>query len=195
MKPKTGGSIMLSKDARPRSQEFVGTQFSRRTLARGVAWSVPVVAVATAAPAFAVSRVPPRPVFLGACKFPGNSCRKAEKGYAFAFQVTNLDARTLAFCSASLSINDPNPFPGVNFTYTGGCFEIAGGATGTAFFFFSGSGDSANSPFTGSITIRYANGCGTCATDSVALAPIPIVVTATPPGGICQCDASFVPAA
>lgn len=185
---------MAKKDTRTRSQESVGTPFSRRTLTRGMAWSVPVVAVAAHAPAFAVSRTPPTAVFVGACKYPGNSCRRAPKGYAFAFTVTNTDVRSLAFCDAVLTIDDPNPFPGVTFTYTNECFTLGGGASGTAYFFFSGSTDSANSPFTGSITLYYANDCGDCGTDTVALAPIPITVTATPPGGLCQCEADFIPA-
>jgi hypothetical protein len=185
---------MSEKNAPARIIESVGTRtVSRRTVARGIAWTTPVVAVATAAPAFAVSRVPPKLEFLGACKFPGNSCSTANKGYAFAFTVTNNDGRALSFCSASLTINDPNPFPGVNFIYTGGCFTVGGGETGTAYFYFEGSADSANSPFTGSLTVTYANDCASCATDSVALAPIPVVVTETPPKGLCKCGSSFIP--
>ena len=45
---------MLKKDAPRRSEEFLGTRtVTRRTVARGIAWTTPVVAVATAAPAFA----------------------------------------------------------------------------------------------------------------------------------------------
>ena len=47
-----------------------GTQISRRTVARGVAWSAPIAAISVAAPAFAASPyVPPPPVidFGGAC--------------------------------------------------------------------------------------------------------------------------------
>lgn len=186
---------MSEKNAPARIIESVGTRtVSRRTVARGIAWTTPVVAVATAAPAFAVSRVPPKLVFVGGCKFPGNgSCKTAPKGYAFEFLVTNNDARAISFCNATLAVNAPNPFPGVTFTYVGGCVTVGGGQTGSAFFYFSGSGDSANSPFTGSLTITYANDCGSCATDSVALPAIPITVGATPPGQQCQCDAKFIP--
>jgi len=47
---------------------------SRRTLAKGAAWAVPVIAVAAAAPAQAASGDEPTLAFVGACKFPGNSC-------------------------------------------------------------------------------------------------------------------------
>jgi hypothetical protein len=49
-------------------------QLSRRTVTRGVAWSLPVVAVGIAAPAFAVSG--PAPVAAdaqGSCKCPGGN--------------------------------------------------------------------------------------------------------------------------
>ncbi len=48
-------------------------QVSRRTLARGAAWSVPIVAVGVAAPAFAVSPgSTPHLVPGGSCKCPGS---------------------------------------------------------------------------------------------------------------------------
>ena len=45
------------------------SDFSRRTVVRGTAWTVPVIAIAAQAPAFAASNVPPPPVidFGGAC--------------------------------------------------------------------------------------------------------------------------------
>ena len=72
---------MLKKDARPRSQESERTHVTRRTVARGLAWSVPVVAVVSAAPAFA-STPPPLVVTQqgNACKHPGNP-----KFYHFTF--------------------------------------------------------------------------------------------------------------
>ena len=50
---KPGGYEMVQQDAHARNQGSGGTHISRRTVARGMAWSVPVVAVATAAPAYA----------------------------------------------------------------------------------------------------------------------------------------------
>lgn len=185
---------MSEKNAPARIIESVGARtVSRRTVARGIAWTTPVVAVATAAPAFAVSRVPPNLEYIGACKYPGNSCKEANKGYAFAFTVTNNDARAVTFCDATLVVNEPSPFEDdVTFTYVGGCITVGGGQSGTAYFYFEGSDDSANSPFTGSLTATYANDCGSC--DESAMLPAePITVTATPPGGLCDCDATFIP--
>jgi hypothetical protein len=60
---------VVKKSAPTRTQSG-GTQISRRTVTRGVAWTAPVAAIAYAAPAFATSPyVPPPPVinFGGAC--------------------------------------------------------------------------------------------------------------------------------
>lgn len=63
---------------------------SRRTLAKGAAWSVPTVALAATAPALANSiQVPPRFKFEGACKSPGSSCKSFPKGYKFTFTICN----------------------------------------------------------------------------------------------------------
>ena len=49
------------------------SDFSRRTVVRGTAWTVPVIAIAAQVPAFAASNVPPPPVinFGGACANTG----------------------------------------------------------------------------------------------------------------------------
>lgn len=62
---------------------------NRRTVAKGMAWSVPAVAIASAAPAFAVSGPTPTITFTSACKSPGNSCKVFPKGYRFNSKVCN----------------------------------------------------------------------------------------------------------
>jgi hypothetical protein len=47
------------------------SQYSRRTVVRGAAWSIPVVAVAANAPAFAASTDPPAPGSFTACRDTG----------------------------------------------------------------------------------------------------------------------------
>lgn len=73
---------MVKNVAPARNEGSVGTRtVTRRTVARGIAWTTPVVAIATAAPAFAVS--PPDLVVTqsgNACKHPGNP-----KYYHFTF--------------------------------------------------------------------------------------------------------------
>lgn len=61
---------------------------SRRTVAKGMAWAVPAVAVAGALPAHAVSGTV-TVTNTSACKAPGGSCSLYWKGYAIGFTVTN----------------------------------------------------------------------------------------------------------
>jgi hypothetical protein len=78
---------MVLKNA-PTRKESGGTQISRRTVTRGIAWSAPVAAVAYAAPAFAAS---PPPVVASqcgvACKHPGNVDTKTYH-FTFCFKAT-----------------------------------------------------------------------------------------------------------
>lgn len=59
---------------------------SRRTVAKGIAWSVPAVAVATAVPAYAVSPIPP-------ISFDGTGCKDPSGGqgarYYFVLSIDN----------------------------------------------------------------------------------------------------------
>lgn len=75
---------------------------SRRTLAKGAAWSVPVVAVAGAVPAYAIS--PKGTVVFnqtGACKLPGNSCKPFRKGYLLVGQLCNTWSNATVTITAS----------------------------------------------------------------------------------------------
>ena len=64
---------------------------SRRTVAKAMAWSVPVVAVAAAVPAYAASGSPPVITPGTACKSPGNSCETFNKGYRVPVTIQNPD--------------------------------------------------------------------------------------------------------
>ncbi|MDO5681269.1 MAG: hypothetical protein Q4G46_00375 [Propionibacteriaceae bacterium] len=84
---------------------------SRRTLAKGAAWAVPVIALSSQAPAFAAS---PGEVYfqsLGiACKLPGASCEKdvgITKGYIIRVDVcSSLAANAIVTIrSAMISLN------------------------------------------------------------------------------------------
>ena len=62
------------------------TGLSRRTVVKAAAWSVPIMAIGSNAPAMAAS-----PIFEltgAACKLPGNS-QDVYKGYAFGVTATN----------------------------------------------------------------------------------------------------------
>lgn len=62
----------------------------RRAVAKGIAWSVPAVALATAAPALAAS---PNVVIRsqgGACKLPGQSVEGYDQAFLFLVEIENL---------------------------------------------------------------------------------------------------------
>ncbi len=63
---------------------------SRRTVARGVAWSVPVVAVSVAAPAFAVSPAQAPPVAsVSVCQCQGQNTKKYQLTLTFSTTSTH----------------------------------------------------------------------------------------------------------
>ena len=74
-----------------------GEGISRRTVVKGMAWSVPVIAASSALPAYAVTGPPPTLIVGAACKQPGASYDSTAKpygfvkGYIFTVTVTNPD--------------------------------------------------------------------------------------------------------
>lgn len=74
---------------------------SRRTLVRSAAWAVPVVALATAAPAFAISNPTTTPTFVSSdgCGTTGNGggCANLKKAPQIPFELKNTTAQTLWF--------------------------------------------------------------------------------------------------
>jgi hypothetical protein len=81
---------------------------SRRTIASGAAWAVPVIAVGAAAPLAAASTNEPPVVFeldpLLSCKYPGQSSDCFEFGYRLVFRVSS----TLALLLFISSFTAPN---------------------------------------------------------------------------------------
>ena len=67
------------------------SQYSRRTVVRGAAWSIPVVAVAANAPAFAASTNPPSVAGYTGCKTPGDPNGANCQGYLLNLTF-NVDA-------------------------------------------------------------------------------------------------------
>jgi hypothetical protein len=80
---------------------------TRRTVAKGAAWAVPVIAVGAAAPVMA-SSPPDIDVELDpllSCKFPGqSSC--ADWGYRLVFRITSTTALILAVASITAPNNE-----------------------------------------------------------------------------------------
>lgn len=76
---------------------------SRRTVAKAMAWSVPAVALAVPAPAYAAS--PGIVDLTGAgCKLPGNSS-PIFKGYAFRATITNTTNAAITVNITSITLN------------------------------------------------------------------------------------------
>lgn len=69
-------------------------EYTRRTLVRGAAWTVPVVVVAAQAPAFAASYPPITLTFVGGEKCPGRSAVADgnDKTYIFQFEADTAPA-------------------------------------------------------------------------------------------------------
>ena len=68
-----------------------GTHISRRSVTRGLAWSVPVVVIATPAPAYANHSVPIIVTQTGvACKHPGEGQNVKSYHFTFCFQNTSV---------------------------------------------------------------------------------------------------------
>ncbi|MDO5677291.1 MAG: hypothetical protein Q4G35_07255 [Propionibacteriaceae bacterium] len=64
-------------------------QINRRTVTKGIAWSVPVLAVAGASPAFASSGDGPLTLTGEACKLPGGSSTAYKHGYVYLMDLVN----------------------------------------------------------------------------------------------------------
>ena len=167
---------------------------NRRTVAKGIAWSVPAVAIAGAAPAFALSGQPPKLTFLGACKFPGNNCGGTVKqAYGFRFKVTNDSLNDVYFCDAWLSdISDPGLSSDELVWKHDGCVTVPAGQTGSLSFFFEYT-KSPNLSFTAKLNVEWAHDCP-CTEDGYPHTAIreDVNVTDTPPGGACSCNSDFV---
>ena len=75
--------------------EATSRPISRRTVAKGAAWTAPVILGGVAAPAYAASGKTPILSIGGACKAPGNSCNPFVKGYVVNLTITNPSNKTI----------------------------------------------------------------------------------------------------
>ncbi|MFZ1411051.1 MAG: hypothetical protein WAS07_06320 [Micropruina sp.] len=137
------------------------SKVSRRTLAAGAAWSVPVIATVSAAPAFALSGPGPSLAFLGACKLPGNSCHidGFKKGYKFNFRVTNNDANNDIYLCAPITFTATGT--GVDpliYTPQTPCILIPAGSSSVVPI-FADAASSANLVFTTTMTVTWGHEC------------------------------------
>lgn len=151
------------------------TRIPRRTIARGVAWSTPVVAVAVAAPMASASG---EPVVIDfdkstGCKIPGSSqgglCYV--KGYVLFATIINTTAQSATVTINSMTVGGvPNCVVGVSdidtscgTTFAGKTFTIGAGATRKVAIFSNASTDSSSTTI--SVNFTYNVGGGPVNTD------------------------------
>jgi len=125
-------------------------------VAKGIAWSVPAVVVASAAPAYAASSAPPSVSNATACKNPGGSCKTRPKGYSFFVTLCNPDPTDTIYMYGgtvtSIQLRDlviaflvpPVPFP----IAPGGCVTVE---------YVASSNDSANFSFTVDVEVFWGH--------------------------------------
>jgi hypothetical protein len=94
---------------------------SRRTVAIGAAWAVPVIALATASPAFAASNGIISLSGTG-CKLPGNS-QSVYKGYVFNMTASNTTNSPVTVTITSATLNGTN-LGGVTIINLDGCVAL-----------------------------------------------------------------------
>lgn len=155
------------------------TGVSRRTVAKAMAWSVPAIALAVPAPAYASSGREPIITPGLACKAPGNSCNPIVKGYAVYVTVNNPDpTKTIYITAVAITTNTS----GISFglaTIPTLPLTVAPGAT-VQLIFNATSSNSANAAFDLGFDVTWGHAADGSDTDHT---PIPVLVTisATPP--------------
>ena len=146
------------------TQKTGGLKPSRRTLVKGAAWSVPVVAVAGAAPAMATS--PPEIIDWdqsSACKIPGNARGYCyNKGYVLWGTFTNPTGNDLTVSITGVTVGGyPRCIVGLadmavscNTSMGTTTFDIAAGETRQIAIYTNSSTDSASTEVT--VAFDYA---------------------------------------
>lgn len=157
------------------------TGITRRTVARGAAWSAPVIAVAGAAKAAAVSGPRPTVQFNGAYKLPLSLCNPLNPFlYGFEFTITNTSTQTIWIYPNTLSVSTT---PNYGFTYSGSttAIQLAPNASQTFLLRMTGT-NSGNLTFTGTYSLGWGH-CATAGCDTYGHLPIAdsLVVNGTPP--------------
>ena len=87
----------------PSAGRPTGGRVSRRVVAAGLAWSVPAVVVASAAPAMAASGTLPLFQSLAPCVNPAGGCSGRPTGYGFPTRICGQGTRTAFLYSATIT--------------------------------------------------------------------------------------------
>ncbi|HET7801874.1 MAG TPA: hypothetical protein VFL38_15735 [Humibacillus xanthopallidus] len=194
---------MSSESTNPSERRGV----ARRTVAKGMAWSVPAVAVAAAAPVLAASGAPPTPAVGTACKLPGNSAQSCanvfaglpgldpNKAFAIPLLITNNTNKAIVLKPSVTITSSGLPFNvvGIIPTY---CTPIAPGAS-VKVIVYANSDNSANQSVTLGFTIPWGHDCNDVdhppiVINGIVISAFPPCSSNTPfPQGAPTCDPPF----
>ena len=190
--------------------EATSKPISRRTVAKGAAWTAPVILGGVAAPAYAASGSRPTIVPGPSCKQPGNSCNSGQtqyginKGYVFTFTITNTSAKAIWLYTGGTYPNNgpeitttgPDAIP---LSYAGGRIggtyyppgtHIPVPAGGTVVFLLgvNGEADSSNRVFTMNIKFQWGHTSTPAGDTDHKSDPLTasVNVSGTPPCDKCQ---------
>lgn len=158
---------------------------SRRTVAKAMAWSVPVVAVAAAVPAYAASGSPPTFVVGNACKSPGSSCKTFDKGYQVPVTITNPDpTQTIYIYSVTIgSVGDCTNLTTAQ-SIPAPVFSVAPGGV-LAVTFQANASNSANQACTFSFAVTWGHTPLPSGDTNHPPIPVQVVIPGTPPDCAC----------
>lgn len=157
---------------------------SRRTVAKAMAWSVPVVAVAAAVPAYAASGSPPIITTGTACKSPGSSCKTFDKGYQVPVTIQNPDpTKTIWITAVTIgSVGDCTNLTTAQ-SLPATPFSVSPGQTINVIFQANAS-NSANQACTFSFSVTWGHASDGSDLNHPAI-PVQVVIPGTPPD--CPC--------
>ena len=165
---------------------------SRRTVAKAMAWSVPVVAVAAAVPAYAASGAKPIITPGPACKLPGQSCQTLPGfGYVVQSTVQNPDTTKSIFITAvSVTGSTCGNLTGAAISSPTLPIEVPAGGTITVFFraFATNSQNQTDCSFNFLVTWGHESDGSD---DDHQQITVPIIITSTPPN--CPCPPAPAP--
>lgn len=152
---------------------------SRRTVAKAMAWSVPAVALAVPAPAYAASGQPPVITPGLACKAPGNSCNPIVKGYAVYTTVYNPDPTQTIYIT-DVVINQNTSGLSLGLATIPGLPLTVGPEQTVQLIFNATSSNSANADFTLGFLVTWGHESDGSDTDHADI-QVTVVIPATPP--------------
>ncbi len=155
---------------------------SRRTLAKGAAWSVPAAAVIAVAPSVAASPQTPTVTATNtACKLPGASCQTqvgVTKGYGVGVVICASEDTVFTFGLASVSMNGA---PATTWTVGPDPLTITKDGCATVTLGIQGEPNSQNVELDGSFTYTWTTSDGDTGTGTVTFS-----APSTPPCNDCS---------